>query len=541
MKAFNLFFFVILLFSSCYKDKGNYDYIEINEISIDGIDSLIRCDQMELIDIEVSLSGTQYDDPELFSYQWEVNQSVIATTKNLQVNANFPLGDQIARFVITDKKNGTKTFKNFTIRVSSASAGDGILVLSKHHGIGELSFKRLDREGQNFSANYYASIAGSILGVNPKKIHRNYGPEKINNNSGLLIEIDNRLKSLDDETLIEIAPNSFLDQHFFTGRGSVYPPAIPSFNVEGAWQVYLSSTPFGMPGHSKHLFVIADGKLFSDDMFQIPGMNVVLNVTRILKESPLGGALSPTMFFSEFAPTSLQDNKSSDFLFLYDSDHGQFLYTPLSGETINVLPNLHTSLGYNLFYATHTALKNYSIAVLNSGDVFKLLYLRLPTSNAELTTTPAEVVNTINVDAEIVNSISSFYTMRTEPSLYIATNDKVLQVNTRGLEDASQISVSSTILKLADYGYDPNAIITCMTFSRTENEIILGVSRYGDDKEGLGDELKGDVVVIDRNTRELIKKYEGVCGYPVDITIKYQKYLREGKENGTVVTDNLYF
>ena len=74
----------------------------------------------------------------------------------------------------------------------------------------------------------------------------------------------------------------------------------------------------------------------------------------------------------------------------------------------------------------------------------------------------------------------------------------------------------------------------------TEQEILLGVSRYGDDTEGMSEELKGDVLVLDLKTGELVKKYEGVAGVPVDVKIKYQKWLRDGKEGGNIV-DMLYF
>ena len=56
----------------------------------------------------------------------------------------------------------------------------------------------------------------------------------------------------------------------------------------------------------------------------------------------------------------------------------------------------------------------------------------------------------------------------------------------------------------------------------------------------MAEELKGDVLVLDLKTGELIKKYEGVSGVPVDVKIKYQKWLRDGKEGGSVA-DVLYF
>ena len=49
-----------------------------------------------------------------------------------------------------------------------------------------------------------------------------------------------------------------------------------------------------------------------------------------------------------------------------------------------------------------------------------------------------------------------------------------------------------------------------------------------------------DIINARKKFRELVKKYEGISGVPVDVKIKYQKWLRDGKEGGNVV-DMLYF
>ena len=112
-----IIFFVCLtgLLFACYDDKGNYDYNEINQITIQGIDSLIRCDQMDLLYIPVTLEGTQYADTNRFTYFWEINRKTVSTAKDLNVYVNFPLGENEARFVVTDKELGTKAFKYFKI------------------------------------------------------------------------------------------------------------------------------------------------------------------------------------------------------------------------------------------------------------------------------------------------------------------------------------------------------------------------------------------------------------------------------------------
>ena len=99
---------------------------------------------MDLLSIPVTLEGTQYSDSNRFTYMWEVNQKVVATTKDLNVYANFPLGINTARFVVTVLELGTMAFKNFRINLSISTAGEGILVLSMYQVHAELSFKRLD-------------------------------------------------------------------------------------------------------------------------------------------------------------------------------------------------------------------------------------------------------------------------------------------------------------------------------------------------------------------------------------------------------------
>lgn len=100
-----------------------------------------------------------------------------------------------------------------------------------------------------------------------------------------------------------------------------------------------------------------------------------------------------------------------------------------------------------------------------------------------------------------------------------------------------------TVFSLEDIGYGADAEITCFEMSRTEKSIILGISRYGTDQNGDGEELKGDVVILDATTyqvrtdqsgREMI--YRGVSGYPVDIMVKWQTWYRDGKnQNGTLM------
>lgn len=70
------------------------------------------------------------------------------------------------------------------------------------------------------------------------------------------------------------------------------------------------------------------------------------------------------------------------------------------------------------------------------------------------------------------------------------------------------------------------------------------MSRYGTDKDGNGEENKGDVLVFNLDKAglglTLKEKYVGVSGIPVDVKIKYQTHWRDGKGNGGLVElDNI--
>ena len=56
MKKIITFLYLLILAYACYDDKGNYDYLEINNISIKNIDSIFLCEKINLLSIHVTLN-----------------------------------------------------------------------------------------------------------------------------------------------------------------------------------------------------------------------------------------------------------------------------------------------------------------------------------------------------------------------------------------------------------------------------------------------------------------------------------------------------
>ena len=269
------------------------------------------------------------------------------------------------------------------------------------------------------------------------------------------------------------------------------------------------------------------------------GMSV--NLTQLCKKSPLNGKFSSAFFLPSLKTSGAQKYETPELIYLFDETAGQFITMSLMSPSGSVCSEIGDYPGYRLMYGTHTASLNYAVAVLEDDVQSKILYLKLQSKSNEANTIPPTLVGSADVSFDILNKTTSFYSMKNEGYLLYATGNKLYKYNLHNLENGIAPSTQDAIASLSDFGFQEDAEITCMAVTRTEQEVVLGVSRYGSDKDGMSDELKGDVLVLNMKTMELIKKYEGVSGCPVDVIIKYQKFLRDGKEDGSTVSDVLYF
>lgn len=134
-----------LAFSSCYKDKGHYDYKAINEVTISGIDEEYNVNVGEELLIRPELSYTLGENKNV-SYRWRVDtvvisdSSVLKLTVNLRVKAGY-YGD----FAVIDNETGVAYMKAFKLSVSSKYRS-GWLLLSEADGAAKLDYVTEERE-----------------------------------------------------------------------------------------------------------------------------------------------------------------------------------------------------------------------------------------------------------------------------------------------------------------------------------------------------------------------------------------------------------
>lgn len=539
---------IVWLFYSCYEDKGNYDYVEINQVELDSIKTDYYYDVDDTLRVFPLLQGSQYDNDERFDFEWEISKKIVSKEKNLVYGVKPPVGQRLCRFIITDKELQTKTYHLFNLHVSSSTAGDLIMVLSNYKNLAEMSYMRLDKPGYNFITNYYLDRFGKALGTDPAKLYQNYFEYGVN--SGVQVQTAQGVKCLSLNTLEPLLGEPYLDEMFWA---EYYPPYPGPGDLSGyqpesvyQWINMWNHNPYGGINKGGMTEMISGGAyyyMYASSWSKSPKVNL---------KSPLGGKLSPVIVHPYVKPTPQDENSSlkfrgydvSSLSMMFDKDNGRFVYSNYAGA-LKDIENLDTYPGYEFVYGTHLSEYNYCLAVLSNGASNKMIILRAPGSSEELegsdkvTKIPFEIQGSVDVSPDVMNASTRFYTMKYQPYIFFVTGNKLYRLNFRDIVDGNTPTVSNVVASLQKYGYDENAEISCFYMTRTEKNILLGVSRYGADKTGDSDELKGDVVVIDAVNFNKVNQYEGVSGYPVDIMVKYKYFYRDGSDKDNILRDNI--
>ncbi|MGN6419219.1 MAG: PKD-like family lipoprotein [Pseudobacter sp.] len=172
----------VLFFFACMKDKGNYEYHEVDDpVIVKGIDSVYLVDVNEealVIDPEITTPDGNPIDTSLFSYQWKIDQDlsggedyatlyplstsprleikkgeVAATIAGNTVRNNF-MGAFSAFFRVTDKKTGLSKDTYFKFIFGSISSNGWLLLCEQPDGSSRLGM---------ISAIYNDSLISDVL------------------------------------------------------------------------------------------------------------------------------------------------------------------------------------------------------------------------------------------------------------------------------------------------------------------------------------------------------------------------------------------
>ena len=152
MKYKILLFFALTWFTvlSCYDDKGNYDYKEVNELNISGIDDKVYYERIAFVDtlkLTPEIQSPWYgNNTERYEFTWKLIPSsantdkdgdtisyVISKEKNLILPVTQKAGDYRGFYLVKDKENGISWYRNFYLRVKTLTS-EGWMVLCDNEG-----------------------------------------------------------------------------------------------------------------------------------------------------------------------------------------------------------------------------------------------------------------------------------------------------------------------------------------------------------------------------------------------------------------------
>ena len=542
--------------TSCYEDLGNYDYREINELSVDSIAAFYTIDQFDTLKIDPQFAGTQYADTSMFYYVWEMAGDTISRQPYLRYRVSTTPGDKYCRFIVTDKATGVREYTYFNTTVVNATAADGILLLGDYDGHAELSFKRLDKEGR-FQPNIFYGLNGEYLGTVPQTLSQvfSYDEDDETDLFGLCVLTDNEVKRISYKSFLQDSVNPTYSGSYFTSLLPV--SSYPDFGNLMDINLFMGKIQNWTIGAGKlnktiNQYFIDNGKYFYVSQ---NSTNYGTTAQSYLREPETGGKLSSfLMHVSEAEDTYSQiiipgliynigtGFTLSDYIILFDETEHVFVYGSRSGQTsFKVIEEFEsTNLGsYVPVWGTPNRNVNNPFVIMSDGSNFRALMLQAPQNAGEAVA--FRIVSDLNIPAGQMDEHSDFYCYCNDEYFYFTTGNTLYCANIQAMLDGSWNA--NRICDLTEFGYDEQAVINCFDFTRSGQYIALGVSTDGKRKGETSVELNGDVLLlsIDKttNTASFYQKYEQAGGTPTDIIFKYLTHFRQGKDMNGAFRDYL--
>jgi hypothetical protein len=159
----------LLLFTGCYKDKGNYTYNVPAAPVISGLNEVYEVFIGDTLNIKPTVTSP---DPNAdLHLQWRIDipkEFRDTTLTGPALNMVFNLQPDIynVRLTIADSSNGMKYFRNFTI-VGKTAFSTGTLILSREGATSQLTFVTDDSV---MYARVYSAINGDDLPGSPQQV-----------------------------------------------------------------------------------------------------------------------------------------------------------------------------------------------------------------------------------------------------------------------------------------------------------------------------------------------------------------------------------
>lgn len=236
----------VMMLNACYEDKGNYDYTELNEISVlsPAPGTAFAVDRYDTLHIEPQLAFTQgtIDDSRL-SFKWEMYLNdwanteaqavVVGEERNLNAVMARPASTTSYALVltVTDLQNGSAYRTNYSVNIQP-SVLSGILVLQDDGGRCRLDYLASTYAEPAFAQNrhirdVYAtanggqSLSGTPRGVSFSMVEKSSYEPQVKN-----------IYVWTDRQVARINSNDFTVEHMDNELFMLAPSVIDVQNIE---------------------------------------------------------------------------------------------------------------------------------------------------------------------------------------------------------------------------------------------------------------------------------------------------------------------
>lgn len=171
---YNILWVIALLLAgilqSCYDDLGNYNYQDLNNISISEIEEDYVVEQFEDFTITPAISQESAENEDNLQYLWYMYRygardfaDTLSFDRNLSVKVGSIPGLYNAVFKVTDKNTGIFTSYLFKVLVVN-DYSNGLIILSNLNGKANLAILN---EADKLYQDVYQTVNGTVAGENP--------------------------------------------------------------------------------------------------------------------------------------------------------------------------------------------------------------------------------------------------------------------------------------------------------------------------------------------------------------------------------------
>lgn len=395
------YIFMIVVFtcllSSCYEDKGNYDYQQMNDITINLSlpDGKTKYSLGDVLEISPELAFAKGFESENLTYSWTFDRKEISTDRNLKWLIDEEGENSHIRLAVKDENTGVTYFESVLVSVTSRYAENGWVVLSKNEdGTSMLTYleqttKEVENENKEkekvydciVAKNIYGSMnGGGSLGGQPVSLTQHFvsfwssdGPEDLTSWLWLVQK--------GGEGCIDISGSSYQIQ------GS-----LPAMFVNGGYpQGFEPQRVYDMMCYT--MAIGEDGTIYTriKDSYTLFNSSYFVNdVPLSYEQQPVDGTMmARTMDFYDRGGALFYDKNSKRYFHIGDyailsfqSSTGTYVLLKYSGklmlpivddkiyESDRNLARLDDMSGYNIYYLGAYADNKYKSVIEKGGEIY---------------------------------------------------------------------------------------------------------------------------------------------------------------------------